>query len=144
MKKAIILCIFAALAFGCRPMDTPAPPKEQSQDKTDDTAATETKPPVLFTGNLTLIITPDSPLFGSVYVKLDIYNESGDKLGSTLTLCPQLRITAGYKAVTIKPNEQGMTLYRWQTYTLRVYDANGNSSTASVTPSFAGGFTVHV
>ena len=37
MKKAFILCIFAALAFGCRPMDTPAPPKEQPQDKTDDT-----------------------------------------------------------------------------------------------------------
>ena len=114
------------------------------EDVTDDTAATETKPPVLFTGSLTLIITPDSPLFGSVYVKLDIYNESGDKLGSTLTLCPQLRSTAGYKAVKIKPNDQGMTLYRWQTYTLRVYDANGNSSTASVTPSFAGGFTVKV
>jgi aryl-phospho-beta-D-glucosidase BglC (GH1 family) len=37
MKKAFILCIFAALAFGCRPMDTPAPPKEQPQDKTDET-----------------------------------------------------------------------------------------------------------
>ena len=37
MKKAFILCIFAALAFGCRPMDTPTPPQEQSQDKTDET-----------------------------------------------------------------------------------------------------------
>ena len=113
------------------------------EDATDDTAATETKPPVLFTGNLTLIITPDSPLFGSVYVKLDIYNESGDKAGNTVVLKPNLS-NAGFKAVTIKPNDQGMTLYRWQTYTLRVYDTNGNSSTASVTPSFAGGFAVNV
>ncbi|MBR5403023.1 MAG: glycoside hydrolase family 5 protein [Bacteroidales bacterium] len=35
MKKAIILCIFAALAFGCRPMDAPAPPQEKPQDKQD-------------------------------------------------------------------------------------------------------------
>ncbi len=36
MKKAIILCIFAALAFGCRPMDAPAPPQEKPQDKQDE------------------------------------------------------------------------------------------------------------
>ena len=113
------------------------------EDVTDDTATTETKPPVLFTGSLTLIITPDSPLFGSVYVKLDIYSESGDKAGNTVVLKPNLS-NAGFKAVTINPNDQGMTLYRWQTYTLRVYDTNGNSSTASVTPSFAGGFAVKV
>ena len=36
MKKAIIVCIFAALAFGCRPMDAPAPPQEKPQDKQDE------------------------------------------------------------------------------------------------------------
>jgi hypothetical protein len=36
MKKTIILCIFAALAFGCRPMDAPAPPQEKPQDKQDE------------------------------------------------------------------------------------------------------------
>ena len=35
-NKAIILCIFAALAFGCRPMDAPAPPQEKPQDKQDE------------------------------------------------------------------------------------------------------------
>ena len=53
MKKAIILCIFAALAFGCRPMDTPAPPQEKPQDAPQDeekpegeeVPAEEEKPP---------------------------------------------------------------------------------------------------
>ena len=113
------------------------------EDETDNTQTGKTDPPAEYTGSLTLIITPDSPLFGSVYVKLDIYNESGDKAGNTVVLKPNLS-TAGFKAVTIKPNEQGMTLYRWQTYTLRVYDTNGNSRSVSFTPSFAGGFAVNV
>ena len=113
------------------------------EDVTDNIQTGKTDPPTEYTGTLTLIITPDSPLFGSVYVKLDIYNESGDKVGNTVVLKPKLS-NAGFKAVTITPGDQGMTLYRWQTYTLRVYDTNGNSSTASVTPSFAGSFAVNV
>lgn len=114
------------------------------EDVTDNTAATETKPPVLFTGNLTLIITSDSPLFGSVFVKLDFYNESGAKVDSTVAVKPILNEMTGYKTASFYPYGNGMNLYCWQTYTLRVYDTNGNSSTASVTPSFAGGFAVNV
>ena len=114
------------------------------EDATDDTAATETKPPVLFTGSLTLIITPDSPLFGSVYVKLDIYNESGAKVDSTVAVKPILNEMTGYKTASFYPYGNGMNLYCWQTYTLRVYDTKGNSRSVSFTPSFAGGFAVNV
>ena len=113
------------------------------EDVTDPLEEVETAPPEKFTGSLTLIITPENPLFDSVFVKLDFYNESGAKIGSTIALNPKLS-GAGYKAATFNPSGNAVTLYRWQTYTLRVYDTNGNSSTASVTPSFAGGVRVRV
>lgn len=114
------------------------------EDVTDDAAATETKPPVLFTGSLTLIITPDSPLFGSVFVKLDIYNESGAKVDSTVAVKPILNEMTGYKTASFYPYGNGMNLYCWQTYTLRVYDTKGNSRSVSFTPSFAGSVAVNV
>ena len=123
-------------------VETLSPAWDETQTVTEPVQ--ETHAPDVFTGNLTLIITPDSPLFGSVFVKLDFYNESGAKVDSTVAVKPILNEMTGYKTASFYPYGNGMNLYCWQTYTLRVYDTKGNSRSVSFTPSFAGGFAVNV
>lgn len=96
-----------------------------------------------FTGSFTLTICPENPLFNSTYVRLDFSDQNGSPFDVTLILKPKLN-NAGCKSVTFYPSSNGITLYRWQTFALRVYDTNGNSSAVSVTPTFPGGITVRI
>ena len=83
--------------------------------------------PAPYRGPLTLSVSPNSPLFNSKFIRLNLTDDRGGELIHYLVVKPALG-SSGNKEVTFGQN---LFLYSNRTYTLLAYNTKGNSVTAT-------------
>ena len=100
---------------------------EETWDEDEYSGTNAVTSPAPYRGPLTLSVSPNSPLFNSKFIRLNLTDDRDGELIHYLVVKPVLG-SSGNKEVTFG---QELFLYPNRTYTLLAYDTKGNSVTAT-------------
>ena len=152
--EAVTQGVTEAPTDAAQPTSPTEPVTEPTTAPEDNVPAFETAPPETepstvyevvsepFTGYIVFRFREESALFNSTYVRLDFFRENGKMFDVTLVVKPRLT-DAGYKVFMFRPQDYGLALNRWESYSVRAYDTGGNSAQASFTITGANSVTIY-